>query len=84
VETATSVLQKENLSQGLWPEATHLITYLNNRSPRSLLEGMTAYEAWSGTTFDVRHFKVLGSNALLLCTSKRAEKKQKHSRSCEV
>jgi hypothetical protein len=37
VETATSILQKENLSQGLWPEAIPVVTYLNNRSPRSCL-----------------------------------------------
>ena len=47
VETVHSMLIDSKLPHKFWPEALSTATYLGNRSPTKVIEGMTSHEAWS-------------------------------------
>ena len=60
VETVCSMLIDSKLPHKFWAEALSTATYLRNRSPAKIIEGMTPYEAWTKEKPQAEHFRVFG------------------------
>jgi hypothetical protein len=63
VESARSMLQGKNISNGFWAEAINTAVYLKNRCPTKKLVFQTPFEVLYGYKPDVSHFKVFGCTA---------------------
>eukprot|EP00253_Pinus_taeda_P020335 PITA_20335 len=63
VESARSMLQGKNISNGFWAEAINAAVYLKNRCPTKQLVFQTPFEVLYGYKPDVSHFKVFGCTA---------------------
>jgi len=63
VESARSMLQGKNISNGFWAEAVNTAVYLKNRCPTKQLVFQTPFEVLHGYKPDVSHFKVFGCTA---------------------
>ena len=63
VESARSMLQGKNISNGFWAEAINTAVYLKNRCPTKQLVFQTPFEVLHGYKPDVSHFKVFGCTA---------------------
>ena len=61
VEAVRSMLSESSLPKKFWAEGLATATYLRNRSPTKAVEGMTPFQAWSGTKPNVSHLRVFGS-----------------------
>ena len=61
VEVVRSMLSESSLPKKFWAEGLATATYLRNRSPTKAVEGMTPFQAWSGTKPNVSHLRVFGS-----------------------
>ena len=57
------MLADSKLPHRFWAEALSTAVYLRNRSPTKALEGITPYEAWSGTKPDVSSLRIFGCSA---------------------
>ena len=57
------MLVHAKLPQKFWVEALNSTVYLHNRSPTKALEGLTPYEAWTGSKPDVSNLKCFGCTA---------------------
>ena len=55
VEIVRSMLIDSKLPQKFWAEALSTATYLRNRSPTKVIEGITPHEAWSKQKPQVQH-----------------------------
>ena len=56
--------------------------YLRNRSPTKAFQGMSPYEAWSGTKPDVSHLCVFGCSAFAHVPKAERSKLDSNSRKC--
>ena len=63
VEGVRIMLADSKLPHRFWAEALSTATYLHNRSPTNTLEGITPFEAWSGTKPDVSSLHIFGCSA---------------------
>jgi transposase InsO family protein len=62
VESARSMLQGKNISNGFWVEAINIVVYLKNRSPTKILDLQTPFEVFHGYKPEVSHLRVFGCN----------------------
>jgi hypothetical protein len=58
-----SMLNSKNLPKELWGEEVSTATYVLNRCPTKMLDGITPEECWSGNKPNVSHLRVFGSIA---------------------
>jgi len=63
IEGMRTMLADSKLPHRFWAEALSTAVYLRNRSPTKALEGITPFEAWSGTKPDVSSLRVFGCSA---------------------
>ena len=63
VESARSMLQGKNISNGFWAEAINTAVYLKNRCPTKQLVFQTPFEVLHGYKPDVSHFRGFGCTA---------------------
>jgi len=63
VESARSMLQGKNISNGFWAEAINTAVYLKNRCPTKKLVFQTPFEVLHGYKPNVSHFRVFGCTA---------------------
>ena len=63
VETVRSMLIDSKLPHKFWAQALSTATYLRNRSPTKVIEGMTPYEAWTKEKPQAEHLCVFGCDA---------------------
>ena len=59
VESAHSMLLDAKLPHEFWAEAISTASYLRNRCPTKVVDGMTPYEAWHSSKPMVKHLRVL-------------------------
>ena len=72
VEKARCMIISSNVDLSLWSAAIDTANYLRNRSPSSLLNGMTPYEALYNKKPKIKHLIIFGSDAYPLeLTNKR-------------
>ena len=62
VGAARAMLHDQGLPPHLRAEACNTPVYVQNRSPRRILEMKTLEEAYSGKRLDVGHFRIFGSS----------------------
>jgi transposase InsO family protein len=60
VEIARAMLNEKNLPIYFWVEAVAIIVYIMNRTPTTVIHGMTLEEKFTGKKPDVSHLKVFG------------------------
>ena len=60
VETVRSMLSDANLPKRFWAETLSTAVYLRNRSPTTVVQGKTPFEAWMKEKPNVGHLKVFG------------------------
>ena len=63
IESVHTMLADSKLPHKFWAESLSTAVYLRNRSPTKALEGVTPYEAWSGTKPDVSFLRIFGCSA---------------------
>jgi Reverse transcriptase (RNA-dependent DNA polymerase)./Integrase core domain. len=66
LEMARCLLIQSGLPSSFWAEAVSTANYIRNRCPTKSLNGHTPYEAWTGRTPNVSHFKEFGCNVFIL------------------
>jgi len=70
-----AILYDSKLPKALWGEILKAVVYIWERSPNAALNGMTAYEAWTGQKPEVGHFRRLGCRAYKLIRKALHQKK---------
>ena len=78
VEKAKCLLFDADLPKSCWAEATHMATYLINRS-LSASHGKIPMEVYSGSTVDITHLKLFGSSVMVHKPKQRRQKWDKNS-----
>jgi transposase InsO family protein len=73
-ERIRAILAETKLPKELWAEIAYAIAHLKNRSPTSVLNGMTPYKALYGKKPDVSHLVAIGTK-LFVHTPKNKTKK---------
>lgn len=66
VETARCILFQTGLQTSFWAEAVHAANYLRNRCVSRSLGERTPYEKWIGKIPDLKHLRVIGTEAFVL------------------
>ncbi|KAK3725314.1 hypothetical protein QZH41_002591 [Actinostola sp. cb2023] len=82
VESVRSMLVQAKLPQKFWVEALNTAVYLHNRSPTRSLEGLTPYEAWTGSKPDVSNLKCFGCTAYAHIPKDERKKLDPKARKC--
>ena len=82
VETVRSMLLDSKLPQKFWAEALSTATYLRNRSPTKVIEGMTPHEAWAKEKPQVKHLRVFGCDAYVHIPKDERQKLDSKMRKC--
>eukprot|EP01018_Ginkgo_biloba_P029061 Gb_03163 [translate_table: standard] len=62
-EMANCMIHSRNFAPQFWAETIHCANYIQNRTPHSVVQGVTPKEAWSKRKPRVDHFRVFGSLA---------------------
>ena len=57
VEMTRCMLHESGLPQNLWAEANNTSTYIRNRSPTQVLEGIIPCDKWYNKKASVAHFR---------------------------
>jgi hypothetical protein len=52
------MLNEKNLLNYFWAKAVATVVYIMNRTPTTIIHGMTPEEKFTGKKLDVSHFKV--------------------------
>jgi hypothetical protein len=64
-KTRTTIIDS-HLNESLWAEVMDTIVYLTNRSPtKSVADGSTPYEAWTGKKPNLGHLRMIGCTAYI-------------------
>lgn len=66
MDMTTCLLKQSNLPSSFWGEAVNTSNYIRNRCPSRNLDGMTAFEKWTGKVPDVSEFQIFGSQVFTL------------------
>jgi transposase InsO family protein len=65
VEVANAMLHDRNLHMLLWVEACNTTMYVQNMSPRRILEDKTLEEAFIGVRLEIGHLRIFGCYPLV-------------------
>jgi len=76
------MLADSKLPHRFWAEALSTAVYLRNHSPTKALEGITPFEAWSGTKPDVSSLRVFGCSAYAHVPKAKRRKLNSKVRKC--
>ena len=76
------MLADSKLPHRFGAEALSTAVYLRNRSPTKALEGITPYEAWSGTKPDVSSLRICGCSAYAHVPRAERRKLDSKARKC--
>ena len=60
-EMETCMMEDKTLPPKFWDEAIKCSSYIYNRVPHNIIDGITPFESWSGHKPDVTHFRIFGS-----------------------
>lgn len=60
IEMARTMLKEMSMPTQFWAEAVSTAIHILNRSPTSVLEDQTPYEALTGSKPGVKHFRIFG------------------------
>ena len=82
IEGVRTMLADSKLPHRFWAEALSTAVYLRNRSPTKALEGVTPYEAWSGTKPNVSSLRVFGCSAYAHVPKAERRKLDSKTRKC--
>ena len=82
LETVRSMLIDSKLPHKFWAEALSTATYLRNRSPAKVIEGMTPYEAWTKEKPQAEHLRVFGCDAYSHVPKDERQKLDSKARKC--
>ena len=82
VETVRSMLIDSKLPHKFWAEALSTATYLRNRSPTKVIEGITPHEAWTKVKPRVEHLRVFGCDAYAHIPKDERQKLDSKMRKC--
>ena len=55
-----ALLFEKNLSNELWGEVANTPVYIMNHSLTKSLQGLTPYEAWTGSKPSIEHLRIFG------------------------
>ena len=78
------MLLDAKLHQNFWAEAISTAAYLRNRSPTSVVEGMTPHEAWYGRKPRVEHLRVFGCTAYVHVSKDERGKLDSKTKKCTL
>jgi len=70
-EIAHAMLNEKNLLNYFWVKAVITIVYIMNRTPTTVVHGITSEEKFRGKKPDVSHLKVFGCIASCMSLTKR-------------
>jgi len=59
-EIAGAMLNEKNLPNYFWAKAVTIVVYIMNRTPTTVVHGMTHEEKFTGKKLDVSHLRVFG------------------------
>ena len=82
IEGVRTMLADSKLPHRFWAEALSTTVYLRNRSPTKALEGITPFEAWSGTKPDVSFLRIFGCSAYAHVPKAERRKLDSKTRKC--
>ena len=82
IEGVRTMLADSKLPHQFWAEALSTIVYLRNRSPTKVVEGITPFEAWSGSKPNVHFLRVFGCSAYAHVPKVERRKLDSKSRKC--
>ena len=82
VEGVRTMLADSKLPHRFWAEALSTAAYLRNRSPTKALEGITPFEAWSGTKPDVSSLRIFGCSTYAHVPKAERRKLDSKTRKC--
>ena len=82
IEGVHTMLADSKLPHRFWAEALSTTVYLRNRSPTKALEGITPFEAWSGTKPDVSFLRIFGCSAYAHVPKAERHKLDSKTRKC--
>ena len=82
VEAVRSMLADARLPHRFWAEAPSTAVYLRNRSPTTVVEGKTPFEAWTGQKPNEGHLRVFGCAAYAHVAKDERQKLNAKSRKC--
>jgi hypothetical protein len=60
IEETKSIIHDQNLPMIMWEEASMIVVYVHNRSPRQIMKNMTPEESFTRVKLEVRHFRIFG------------------------
>ena len=61
-EMENCMMEAKNFPPKFWEEAIKCASYIQNRVPNNILDGMNPFKSWSGHKQDLTHFMIFGSN----------------------
>ena len=79
---ATCMLEAKTLPPNFWAEVINYASYIQNRVPHKILDGMTPFKSWSGHKPDVTHFRIFGSKAWARIPIEKRKALQPQSQEC--
>ena len=82
VEAVRSLLADATLLHRFWAEALSTAVYLRNRSPTTIAEVKTPFEAWTGQKPNEGHLRVFGCAAYAHVAKDERQKLDAKSRKC--
>ena len=82
IEGVRTMLADSKLPHRFWAEALSTTVYLHNHSPTKALEGITPFEAWSGTKPDVSFLRIFGCSAYAHVPKAERRKLDSKTRKC--
>ena len=82
VEAVRSMLTDARLPHRFWAEALSTAVYLRNRSPTTIAEVKTPFEAWTGQKPNEGHLRVFGCAAYAHVAKDERQKLNAKSRKC--
>jgi len=66
IEITRAMLNEKNFPNYFWVEAVANAIYIMNRTPTTILHGMTPKEKFTGKKLDVSHLRVASHTYMLL------------------
>ena len=82
VDAVRSMLADARLPHRFWAEALSTAVYLRNRSPTTVVEGKTPFEAWTRQKQNEGHLRVFGCAAYVHVAKDERQKLNVKSRKC--
>ncbi len=82
IKTTRAMLNEKNWPNYFWAEAVTIVVYIMNRTPTTVVHGMTPEEKFTGKKPDVSHLIVFGYIAYVHVTNEKKSKIDPKAEKC--